>query len=181
MTESKNATQNKAQVIFQEMSLEEQKKLKEHFPDIYKALFDSKDVNLTAINTFLNSHTPLNLKVRTFEQFNNLSLSDQLSFKSNFPDDYHRIVKLSTSQSSKFEDIQTIDDFQKLSLEDQLTFKKEFRSLYNKVFDGSDRTYLERYERLSKIDSQSKFDELEDLEKKFLRTELPDIYKKFSK
>lgn len=59
---------------------------------MYEALFDVKSSNSSLINEFLEKYEPLNEKIKSFDDFEKLSFEDQLFFKTNFPEDYSKII-----------------------------------------------------------------------------------------
>lgn len=82
----------KAQHVFSRLPLQTQSAIKHTEPNFYNALFNSKDSSNTILTQFLDKYEPLNEKVTTFEDFEQLSLEDQLYFKNNFKEDYERIM-----------------------------------------------------------------------------------------
>src|SRR5690606_19368029 len=142
--------QLKAQKIFQTMPLEKQKELKEQFPELYNALWDSLLINMSAVNQFIEKFEPLNERIRNFDELEKLSLTAQVEFKNQFPKDYARIMNLSTEQNNKFSDVEDMDDFEKLPDEDKKIFKKEYSDKYHEIFNprNAKLRYLKRREKL---------------------------------
>ena len=82
----------KAQHVFSKLPLQTQSAIKHTEPNFYNALFNSKASSNSILTQFLDKYEPLNEKVTTFEDFEQLSLEDQLNFKNNFKEDYERIM-----------------------------------------------------------------------------------------
>ncbi len=82
----------KARLVFSKLPLETQAAIKHNTPKMYEALFDVKSSNSSLINEFLEKYEPLNEKIKSFDDFEKLSFEDQLFFKTNFPEDYSKII-----------------------------------------------------------------------------------------
>lgn len=87
----------KAQHVFSRLPLQTQSAIKHTEPNFYNALFNSKDSSNSILTQFLDKYEPLNEKITTFEDFEQLSLEDQLNFKNNFKEDYERIMSIEPS------------------------------------------------------------------------------------
>lgn len=82
----------KAQHVFSRLPLNTQSAIKHTEPEVYNAIFNSKSGNNSVLIQFLDKYEPLNEKVTTFEDFQTLTVEDQLKFKNNFRDDYAKIM-----------------------------------------------------------------------------------------
>jgi len=88
-----SVTLTKAHDIFQKLSLETQKYIKSEEPEMYHALFGGDAlVNNYVLDQFFDKYEPLNEKIKTFDDLNNLSLEKQVFFKENFPGEYNEIM-----------------------------------------------------------------------------------------
>lgn len=75
--------------------------IKDQRPDLYEALFDETKSNNALLQEFLDEYEPLNARVTNFEEFDALSLEDQINFKKNFSDDYAKIISIEPNQEKK--------------------------------------------------------------------------------
>lgn len=83
-----------AKDLFQKLSVETQKMIKEDKPEIYDMLFkENVFVDNSALSAFKKDYSPSNLEVKTFADFDRLTLSAQVNFKNNFPGEYREIMK----------------------------------------------------------------------------------------
>lgn len=80
--------------IFQKLSVETQTMIKKDKPEIYNMLFkENVFVDTSALSAFTKDYSPSNLDVKTFADFDRLTLSAQVNFKNNFPGEYREIMK----------------------------------------------------------------------------------------
>ncbi|SMP08940.1 hypothetical protein [Chryseobacterium profundimaris] len=81
------------QNIFQQLSIETQKMIKEEKPNIYNMLFkENVFVDTAALSAFTKDYPKESLEIKTMSDLNKLPLTAQLDFKKNFPGEYGRIV-----------------------------------------------------------------------------------------
>lgn len=85
-------------MVFSRLTLAQQIKIKNNDPKMYNALFDQKKQDNSILLEFLDKYEPLNEKIKSFEQFNLLSLEDQLKFKQSFPAEYAKILSKEPEQ-----------------------------------------------------------------------------------
>lgn len=83
---------DRAQMVFSRLTLGKQIQVKTDDPKMYNALFDQKNKDNATLQEFLDKYETLNEKIITFDQFQQLSLEDQLRFKQSFPQEYRKII-----------------------------------------------------------------------------------------
>ncbi|MFS4470045.1 hypothetical protein [Chryseobacterium sp. T20] len=83
----------KARDIFHNLSIPTQKMIKDEKPEIYQMLFDvNVFVDKSSLSAFIDVYKPVFLKIKTFSDFDNMPLDDQLDFKNNLPGEYYEIM-----------------------------------------------------------------------------------------